>query len=150
MSDARSQAGALHDLTGPRLAHEMTFEGFVADPHTAILHDLDNTMVRIFTGRVRDGDALEDPEGALAPAVEFVGTLDHVGHVGRLDRTVGWLCQQFGLPTDAAEDVGHTNVHGEWGEPHMRNVARTEVTPPAAAALEPLVHLDRWLIELTR
>lgn len=136
-----------HDLAGPRVAIATSFEEFVGDPHPSIVHDLDNTMVRTFAGRIRSSDPLDD--AALDDAVAFVGTLDHIGHVDRLDETVAWLCDRFGLPHATGATLGRHNVRGEWTEEHLRRIEPTVVSPAAASAIEPLVRLDRLLIERT-
>jgi len=135
-----------HDLIGPRLASERTFEEFVGDVDPRIVPDLDNTMVRTFTGLIRTNAPFADPDASLQEAIDVVGALDHVGHVGRLDETFAWLCDQFGLPPAAAARPERRNVRGRWTEPYLRNVDRTVVTPAAADALEPLVRLDRRLV----
>lgn len=136
-----------HDLVGPRIAAERSFEEFVGDPDPRIVHDLDNTMVRTFTGLVRTAAPIEAPDAALADAIALARSFDHVGHVDDLPRTARWLCDQLALPEDAAQSLARSNVRGDWHEPFLRNVERTIVTPTASDAIEPLVRLDRELID---
>lgn len=135
-----------HDLVGPRLASRLSFEEFVSDVDPRIVPDLDNTIVRTFTGLIRTNEPIADADTALAEAIDVVGALDHVGHVDRLDETFAWLSDQFGIEPDVA---GHErrNVRGAWTESHLHNVERTVVSPAARSALEPLVWLDRQLVE---
>ena len=135
-----------HDLAGPRFAAAVSFEEFVSAPDPTVVPDLDNTMVRTFTGAIRHRDPIPDPDAALAEAIAVVAGFAHVGHVADLEPTVVWLRQALGLPSGAGGGLERANVRGEWDQPHMRNVDRTVVTPAAAAALEPLVHLDRRLV----
>ena len=136
-----------HDLVGPRVASSRSFEEFVGDVDPRIVPDLDNTMVRTFTGLIRTNAPFADPEAALAGAIDTVAALDHVGHVGRLDATYAWLCDEFGIDRAVGAQRERRNVRGEWTEPHLHNVERTVVSPEAAVALEPLVWLDRRLVE---
>jgi hypothetical protein len=136
-----------HDLTGPRLAAAMSFEEFVGSPHPAIVHDVDNTIVRTFTGLIRTSDPIDDPERALSDAIVEVGRLDHVGHVADLGTTANWLRREFGMPpAPPAQALPRRNAHGSWTEPYLRDVERTIVTDAARAAVEPLVRLDRELV----
>jgi hypothetical protein len=132
-----------HDLVGPRIAAATSFDEFVGDPDPCIVHDLDNTIVRTFTGLIRTDRPLTHPGRALDDAIRVVATLDHVGHVDRLDATATWLAAQLGTEVGPLD---RHNVRGEWAEPYLRNVERTVVTDTAADALEPLVALDRQLV----
>ena len=133
-----------HDLVGPRLARSRTFEDFVGDVDPAIVPDLDNTLVRTFTGRIRSNDPLDDPEALLTEAIERLESFAHVGHVGELERTFGWLGGELGV--ESAVPERHSNVRGRWTADHLHNVDRTEVTPAAREALRPLTELDDRLV----
>lgn len=135
-----------NDLVGPRLASRMTFEEFVGDVDPRIRHDLDNPMVRTFTGLIRTQEPFANPARALTEAIDVVESFDHIGHVASLHDTYVWLCDQFGLDHAAADTAKQHNVRGEWTEAHLSNVERTVVTPAGRAALEPLVYLDRQLV----
>lgn len=139
-----------HDLVGPRLASTLSFEEFVGDVDPRIVPDLDNTMVRTFTGLVRANEPFADPDAALAEAIDVVATLDHVGHIDRIGETYVWLCDELGIDRSAAGQRERRNVRGQWTEPHLHNVERTVVSPEAGAALESLVRLDRQLVERFR
>lgn len=135
-----------HDLVGPRLAASMSFEEFVTEPDARIVHDLDNTIVRTFTGLIRSSGPLARPERALADALTFAESLDHVGHVRTLDETAVWLRADLDA-VGRTSRLDRRNVRGEWDEPYLRNVERTVVTAAAAAAVEPLVTLDRQVVD---
>jgi hypothetical protein len=136
-----------HDLVGPRAARSMSFDEFVCGTDPRIVHDVDNTYVRTFTGLIRTSDPIPDPEAALARAAEFVDSLDHVGHLDRLADTFRWLCADLGLePGLAPAPTARRNVRGEWTEPHLEPVERTVPSEAALAAVEPMVALDRELI----
>jgi len=133
-----------HDLIGPRLARAMTFEEFVGDVDRRIVPDLDNTIVRTFTGRIRSNDPLDDPERLLADAIARLEAFDHVGHVTELSRTFQWLGAELGL--GAAVPERRSNVRGTWTAEHLQNVDRTEVSPEARQSLQPLTDLDNRLV----
>ena len=136
-----------HDLAGPRFALAVTFEEFVSSPDPSVVHDIDNSMVRTFTGSIRTSEPISDREAELERAIAVLAGFDHVGHVRRLDDTADWLRAVLGLPASSAGGPGRANVRGEWAAPHLRNVERTIVTPAAAAAIEPVVDLDRRLVD---
>ena len=133
-----------HDLVGPRLARSTTFADFVGDVDPRIVHDLDNPMVRAFTGRIRSDDPLDDPEALLAEAIARLEGFEHVGHIAELDRTFRWLAAELGV--DAIVPEHRSNARGRWTEAHMENVDRTELTPAAREALRPLTALDDRLV----
>lgn len=133
-----------HDLAGPRVASAVTFDEFVGAPDPSIVHDIDNTYVRTFTGLVRTHEPLTDPAGALTEARAFMSSFAHVGTVADLDATLNWLRSILGT---FGPSGGRSNARGEWTEPHLRNVERTIPSPAALSALEPLVALDRQLID---
>lgn len=134
-----------NDLDGPRGAIGRTFEEFVGEPHPAIVHQVDNAMTRIFGGRARPGQTIDDPEVTLAIAIRVLGGLDHVGRLDRLDETFAWLAGVCGLPQDLAAGGRRENVRGRWTEPHMRTIEPTEVTEARRRAAEPAVALDQRL-----
>lgn len=135
-----------HDLVGPRAARSMTFDEFALADDPRIVHDLDNTFVRTFTGLIRTGEPFADRRRALDEAVAVVDSFDHVGHLDRLDGTFGWLRDVLGLDDEAAVLPPRRNVLGEWNMPHLIDVDRTVPSASALTALEPLVELDRELI----
>jgi hypothetical protein len=133
------------DLIGPRLASSMTFEEFLTGPDRRIVPDLDNTIVRTFTGLIRSSEPFEDAERSLAEATRLVASLDHVGHVERLEDTASWLGSEFGV--EGPVDLARVNVRGDWDEAMLRNVERTVLSDTARELIEPLVALDRRLID---
>lgn len=140
-----------HDLVGPRLARSMSFDEFARAADPRIVHDLDNTYVRTFTGLIRTSDPIDDPDTSLERAVGFVDSLDHVGHLELLPETFAWLCGDLGLDPESAPTAdARRNVRGEWTEPHLEPVDRTVPSESALADLEPLVALDRELISRSR
>ena len=133
-----------HDLVGPRLARSQPFEEFVGGVDPRIVPDLDNTLVRTFTGRIRSNDPLDDPEALLAEAIARLESFAHVGHVTELERTFRWLGAELGV--ESAVPERRSNVRGQWTADHLHNVDRTEVTPAAREALRPLSELDDRLV----
>lgn len=136
-----------HNLVGPRLASRCSFEEFVGDVDPRIVADLDNTLVRTFTGLIRTNAPIVDRERSLAEAIARVETFDHVGHVAHLGRTFAWLAGELGLEWESSAPVPRSNVRGEWADAHLRHVERTKPSPRALEAIEPLVALDRRLVE---
>ncbi len=109
-----------------------------------MLNNLDNHLVRVFSGTDRTGQPLADPEQSLELAIENLRRFDHVGWTTDLGPTLSWLGDQLGGV--AERDPEAKNRFNDWGNPLLHPVERTEVTDDLAEVVRARTELDVRLV----